>query len=80
MQINHLASARFGVNEETSQNLCNEIDERVDAYAMGSLKHAAEIVSLLWKVANNSRRSTSIPVPQNAGTSVRPMSLLLSCH
>ena len=72
IQINHLASARFGVNEETTNNLCDAIDEKVDAYAMGDLKHAAEIVPLLWGAAKNRRGSTPAPTPQTAGTSVRP--------
>ena len=68
IQVDHLASVRFGGNEETAKKLCDKIDEKVDAYASGDLPHAAEAVSLLWEVSKKSRHI--VPVPQGANTSV----------
>lgn len=74
MQVKHLASVRFGVDEEVTKNLCEKIDEKVDAYANGVLNHAAEAMSLLWEASKTKR---SGPVPRGAtGISVCPLTLL----
>ena len=49
--------------------LCDKIDEKVDAYVAGNLKHAAEAISLLWEASKKDRRT--IPAPQSTSTSVR---------
>ncbi|KAF9778364.1 hypothetical protein BJ322DRAFT_495081 [Thelephora terrestris] len=69
MQINHLASVRFGGDGAVKKKLCDEIDEKVDAYVAGDLKHAAEAVSLLWEASKDRR---PIAVPQNTSIFVRP--------
>lgn len=76
MQVNHLASVRFGVNEETTKNLCDKIDEKVEAYATGDLKHAADAMSLLWEVSKKGRRPGPVPISQSTSASVRPALLL----
>ena len=78
MQINHLASARLGVNEEFTRNLCDKIDEKVDAYAAGDLKHAADAMSLLWEVSKKGKRPA--PILQNTSAPVRTAHLLPSCR
>lgn len=76
-QVNHLASVRFGVDEKITKNLCEMIDEKVDAYANGDLDHAAETMSLLWEVSKDRH---IVPAAQTVGTSVRPPPLLSSCY
>ena len=71
-QVNHLVSARFGVNEGTTKNLCDKIDEKVDAYASGDLKHAVDTVSLLWEVSRKGKRQVPTSPFQSTNTSVRP--------
>ena len=56
MQVEHLTHVRLSINEETSKNLCKEIDEKVDAYANGDLGYAAEVMSLLWGASRKSGR------------------------
>ena len=81
MQINHLASARFGVNDEHTNILCDKIDEKVDAYAAGDLKHAADAMSLLWEVSKKARRPTPVSAGLPSATaSVRPPPSPLSPH
>ena len=77
-QVDHLASVRFGVDEKITKNLCEKIDEKVDAYANGDLDHAAETMSLLWEVSKKDRHI--VPATQTVGTSVRPPPLLSSCY
>jgi len=77
-QVDHLASVRFDRNEETTKNLCDKINEKVDAYANGDLRHATEVVSLLWEVSKK-RRHTPL-VPRAASTSVRLIPLVPSHH
>ena len=69
MQVEHLAFSRFGVDEETTEILYKEIDEKVDAYTNGNLEHAAEVTSLLWKF---SRKRTPIPLVSESPVSVSP--------
>ena len=80
MQINHLASARLGVNDEITKNLCDKIDEKVEAYAAGDLKHASDAMSLLWEVSKKGKRPAPLAIPASAGTSVRPLSVVPSRH
>lgn len=68
MQINHLASARFGGEEGVTKKLCDKIDKKVDAYVAGDLKHATEAMSLLWEVSKKDR--STIPL-QSLGGFVR---------
>lgn len=75
MQINHLASIRFGVNEELTKTLCDKIDEKVDAYAAGDLNHAGDAMSLLWDVSKKGKRPAPVPIHHIATTSVRPAPL-----
>jgi hypothetical protein len=65
MQINHLASVRFVGGDKVVKDLCDEIDEKVDAYASGDLKHAAGAISLLWEASKKSRQS--IPASRSVG-------------
>ena len=65
-QINHLVSARFGGEEGATKNLCDKIDEKVDAYVAGDLKHATETMSLLWEVSKKDR-STNLPIQSFGG-------------
>ena len=60
------------------RNLCDRIDEKVDAYANGDLGHAAEAVCLLWEVSKK-RRHTG-PVFRAASNSVRLTLLVSSRH
>lgn len=78
IQVNHLASVRFGRNEETTRKLCDRIDEKVDVYANGDLRHAGDAVSLLWEVSKTRRHTTL--VPQATTTSVRLTYLAFSYH
>lgn len=66
MEVEHLARARFGVDEETTKRLCKEIDEKVGAYANGDLKYAAEVMSLLWEVSRKSEHLSPGP-PRTGG-------------
>ena len=75
MQINHLASVRFDGGEEIKKMLCDKIDEMVDAYVAGNMKHAAEAISLLWEVSKKDPRT--IPAPKTSSTSV---CLFYCCH
>ena len=68
----------YGRNEGTTKNLCDKIDGRVDAYANGDLRHAADAVALLWEVSKK-RRHTA-PIPGAASTFVRLTYLAPSCH
>lgn len=79
MLINHLASVRFGVNEELTKDLCDKIDEKVDAYAAGELKYAADAMSLLWEVSKKGKRPVSTATFQSAAAIVRspPFATLL---
>lgn len=78
IQVNHLASARFGVSEEITKNLCDKIDEKVDAYSAGDLKHAVDAMSLLWEVSKKSKRPS--PNTLSPSISVSPAPLLPSRH
>lgn len=77
MQVNHLAFVRFGVDDEVTKNLCEKIDEKVDAYANGDLSHAAEAVSLLWEASKS--RGSSL-ASQSMSASVCPPPLPSSHH
>ena len=64
MQINHLISVRIGGDEGITKKLCDQIDEKVDAYVAGDLKHAAGAMSLLWGASKKDKYST--PAPRSA--------------
>lgn len=66
MQIDHLAAVRFGGDEKATKNLCDRIDEKVDAYATGGLEHAAEAITLLWEASKKNK--CSVPVPQSTSS------------
>ena len=72
MQINHLGSVRFDGDEEVTKKLCDQIDEKVDAYAAGDLEHAAEAMSLLWEASKKGKSST--PAPQSTSAFESPKS------
>jgi len=78
IQVDHLASVRFGADEGNTKNLCDKIDEKVDAYASGNLGHAAEAVSLLWEVSQKDRHPG--PTARATNTSVRSTLSLLFRH
>lgn len=59
MQVDHLASTRIGGDKDITKQLCDKIDEKVDAYVAGELKHAAEAMSLLWEVSKRDKYSAS---------------------
>ena len=96
MQISHLRSVRFDGDEEVTKKLCDQIDEKVDAYVAGNLEHAAEGMSLLWEASTKGKSSTPTPQSTNAfkspksndffgesqptSTFVCPMSLPLFYH
>jgi len=77
IQVNHLASVRFGADEGDTKNLCDKIDEKVDAYAGGNLGHAAEAVSLLWEASQKDKPPGS--AARNMNSFVCP-TLSLSSH
>ena len=60
------------MDEETTRNLCDKIDEKVDAYASGDLKHAVDTVSLLWEVSKKGKGQVPTSPAQSTKTSVRP--------
>ena len=68
-QVDHLASVQFGVDDETMEKLC-KINEKIDAYASGDLKHAGEAVSLLWEVLE--KRRDSPPVHSSSASLLSP--------
>ena len=72
MQINHLGSVRFDGVEEVTKKLCDQIDEKVDAYAAGDLEHTAEAMSLLWEASKKDKSST--PAPQSTSAFESPKS------
>ena len=78
IQVDHLASVRCDRNEKTTKNLCDKIDEKVDAYANGDPRHAVDALSLLWDVSK--KRKHTAPAPRAASTSVRLTSLAPSHH
>jgi len=78
LQVNHLASVRFGADEGNAKNICNRIDKKVDAYASGNLSHAAEAMSLLWEVSQKDRPPG--PATRDTNTSVCPAPLPSSYH
>ena len=78
--MEHLASARFGVDEETTENLCKEIDEKVDAYANGNLEYAAEVLSLLWKFSRKRDPMPPAPFPTPQSGSMIPIPVFPPPH
>jgi len=60
VQIDHLLYVRFCGDKESTDELYKKIDDKVESYANGDLDHAAEVMSLLWKL---SRSGGSLPPP-----------------
>ena len=73
MQVDHLASVRFGGGEKVTKDLCDRIDEKVDAYVTGDLGHAVEATLLLWEASKKTQ--CSAPVPQSTSASGFPESI-----
>ena len=67
MQVDYLASVRFGVDDKTTKRLCEKIDKKIDAYASGDLEYAGEAMSLLWEVSRKHGNpwTPSSPRPQS---------------
>lgn len=58
MQVNHLFSVWSSGSVEESKALQKELDKKIDSYAAGELKHAAEVMSSIWGL---SRKKEAIP-------------------
>lgn len=48
IQVNCLFSVWSSGSGEESKTLQNELDEKIDSYAAGELKHAAQVMSSIW--------------------------------
>ncbi|KAF9785363.1 hypothetical protein BJ322DRAFT_827251 [Thelephora terrestris] len=51
MHANHLTSVLSRANEESAQDLWDQIEEKIDCYINGDLDHAVDAVILLWKLS-----------------------------
>ena len=49
IQVNHLASVWFRGDPQSTTDLGETVDQKVDSYANGELDHAAEAMVLLWE-------------------------------
>ena len=51
LQVNYLLSIWSSGDGEESKMLHKNLDEKIDSYAVGELKHAAEAVSSIWTLS-----------------------------
>jgi len=58
LQINNLLSVWSSGSGEESKALHKNLDEKIDSYAAGDLKHAAGVVSSIWAL---SRKKEAVP-------------------
>jgi hypothetical protein len=58
LQVNHLRYVWSSGSSEESKTLHKNLDKKIDSYAAGELKHAAEAISSIW---NLSRKKEAIP-------------------
>ena len=61
MHFNHLASILYGKDEMSAMNLFCKIDEKIDRFANGELDHAANMITLLWKLSKAGKHTPGVP-------------------
>ena len=81
LHFDRLASILSGTDEKSAKNLCDEIDEKIDRYANGDLDHAADVMTLLWKLskAGGQAPKSSSCSTSNDSESVSSLTLAF-CH
>ena len=65
MQVHYLLSVLSSGTGETSKRIHKDLDEKIECYAAGELKHAREAVFLVWESSRKPRDIdiTSVPLP-----------------
>ena len=63
VQVDHLLSVLSSGSSETSKTIHKNLDERIQRYAAGELKHAREAISLIWKSSRKPRDIDIASVP-----------------
>ncbi|KAF9778365.1 hypothetical protein BJ322DRAFT_1214739 [Thelephora terrestris] len=72
LHVNHLVSVLLHADENSAGLLYEKIDEKVDCYASGSLDHAADAITQLWKLSKGGECSP--PVPPDEVPPMEPIS------
>ena len=52
IQVKHLLSVWLSGIEEESNAVRKGLEEKIDGYAAGELKHAADAISCIWEISN----------------------------
>ena len=64
VQVHHLLSVLSSGSSEISKTIHKDLDERIESYTAGELKHARETIALIWKTSRKPRDIdiTSVPL------------------
>ena len=73
IQVDYLLSVLSSGGDETSKTIHKNLDEKIQRYAAGELKHAREAISLIWKSSRKPRDIDVACVPLDTA-SVHPPS------
>ena len=67
MQVDHLLSVLSSGSDEASKAIHKDLDEKIESYAAGELKHAREAISLIWRSTRKPRDIDITSTPLDSG-------------
>ncbi|KAF9646320.1 hypothetical protein BDM02DRAFT_253709 [Thelephora ganbajun] len=58
MEVNHLLGVWLSGSEKESKVVREKLEEKIDSYAAGELKHAVDAISSIWEISSKGEQET----------------------